>query len=273
MVPSPPRITLVTPSLNQAQFLEDTIRSVVFQHYPNLEYFVLDGGSTDGSIDIIRKYEQQLTYWRSCRDGGQAAAINEGFERATGEILGWVNSDDMLIPNSLFAVARAFAKYPRTEMIVGKSIIIDEDNKVTRPVCGLRPTYHSVLFWSTGAFTQPATFWRRSVMEQVGPLRPEFRLAFDCEFYLRLLRIGRSKWINDYLAAFRIHPDSITSTLKAERDREAMEFRYRLYGLGSWPAAFRSCAWMYYQARCRFFSGLFKLAVLTGLERVPIIES
>ncbi len=272
MLANPPRITVVTPSYNQAKFLDMTIRSVVDQDYPNLEYLVLDGGSTDGSVDVIRKYADRITYWRSEKDRGQAAAINEGFARATGAILGWVNSDDMLMPGSLLAVAEAFQRWPAVDMVVGKSIIIDQENRYVRPVLGLVPSFHSVLLWATGGFTQPATFWRRSTAERLGPLREDCPLTFDCEFYLRLLKSGRARRLNAYLAAFRLHPESITCTLLERRDQESLEMRHRLYGLGAWPPILQRFAWVYYQKRLRLFAGLFKALVLAGIERVPTVQ-
>src|ERR1039458_3148368 len=113
-----PRITIVTPSYNQSQFLEDTIRSVLTQNYPNVEYFVIDGGSTDGSVEIIKKYERWLTHWESVPDKGQADAILKGFARSTGDIVGWLNSDDLYLPGCLESVGTYYAEHPKTECVV-----------------------------------------------------------------------------------------------------------------------------------------------------------
>src|SRR5437762_483466 len=121
-----PRITIVTPSFNQAQFLEETIRSVLLQGYPNLEYIVMDGGSTDGSAEILEKYSPWIDHWVSEKDNGQADAIYRGFERATGEIIGWVNSDDLLLPGALAAHAEYFLRHHQAQLVMGGCLWIDE---------------------------------------------------------------------------------------------------------------------------------------------------
>lgn len=128
-MPSLPKISIVTPSYNQAQFLEETILSVLKQDYPNLEYIIMDGGSTDGSVDIIRKYEDKLAYWVSKPDKGQADAIYRGFEKSTGEILGWINSDDYYLPGAFNAVGRFFQLKPTTKFLVGNVLIVDSKGK------------------------------------------------------------------------------------------------------------------------------------------------
>ena len=126
-----PRISIVTPSYNQARFLEKTIRSVLDQEYPNLEYIVMDGGSDDGSVEILRRYSNRLTYWRSSRDDGQADAIKRGFTLATGDILGWVNSDDLLLPGSLEHVAHQFRQHRGADFLAGGFVPIDENGRAT----------------------------------------------------------------------------------------------------------------------------------------------
>src|SRR5512134_129792 len=125
-----PKISIVTPSFNQGKYLERTIRSVIEQDYPNLEYIIIDGGSTDESVEIIRKYEKHLAYWVSEPDRGQSHAINKGFDRATGEIFGWLNSDDWYVPGALKAVAEAFAANPEAGAVVGAGEMVDEEGKL-----------------------------------------------------------------------------------------------------------------------------------------------
>jgi glycosyltransferase involved in cell wall biosynthesis len=131
-----PKITVVTPSFNQAPFLEETIRSVLLQGYPNLEYIIMDGGSTDGSVEIIRKYEPWLTYWQSERDGGQAEAINNGWKRSTGYAITWLNSDDVLTPDSLMTSVQVLAAKDGPDMVYGDNTIIDENSTIHRRLAG-----------------------------------------------------------------------------------------------------------------------------------------
>jgi glycosyltransferase involved in cell wall biosynthesis len=173
-----PRITIVTPSYQQAHFLEQTIRSVLLQGYPNLEYIVLDGGSTDGSVEIIRKYEWWIDYWTSGKDGGQAEAIDRGFERATGELVAWQNSDDLYLPGALAAFGRLFARHPKTELAIGGCIWINADGTTARsrsgyPIYypGRRLSHREALLWGIGA-NQPATMYRRHAF-----LSPEASIA------------------------------------------------------------------------------------------------
>lgn len=263
-----PRISLVTTSFNQARFVEQTIRSVLAQGYPNLEYMVMDGGSTDGSPDIIQKYDRFLTYWTSGPDGGQAAALNEGFRRAHGDILGFVNSDDLLLPGALAAVAGFFASHPEVELLIGKSVIIDSENRILHLVSGLVPTYHSLLFWGTGGFTQPSSFWRRETFLAAGPFDPSLRFSFDYDFYLRLAARGRARHVDRYLAAFRKHPSAKSSTLQDLKGWEDALLQH-CHGLDRFPAWVRKSMRSYYSLRYLLHVGSFKLKVRMGMESLP----
>jgi glycosyltransferase involved in cell wall biosynthesis len=207
-----PRITIVTPSYNQVAFLENSILSVLRQEYPNCQYIIIDGGSTDGSIDIIKKYSAELSHWESGPDGGQAEAILKGFNIAQGEILGWVNSDDVLLPGCLRTVATGFTDDPEVIAIAGRSVFIDRAN---RPIGVIVPTtrrtWKDMLFWGHG-LAQMATFWRRSAYEAAGGLDTTFSFAFDYDLFVRLKRIGKIHLIRQYLAAFRLHPHQKTVT-------------------------------------------------------------
>ena len=165
-----PRITVVTPSFNQGRFLEDTIKSVLNQRYPNLEYMVMDGGSTDGSQAIIEKYVKHLAFWRSCPDQGQAAAINEGFCRSTGEILGWLNSDDLYEPGALFAVAAAYQVHPTARLIWGDCSLATEKGEIFWTKRAGNWTRSKVILGSS--LPQPATFITKPVMDEVGAGSP-----------------------------------------------------------------------------------------------------
>lgn len=233
-----PRITIVTPSFNQARFLERTIQSVLAQQYGDLEYVVMDGGSTDGSTEIIRRYADRLAHWESAPDRGQADAIYRGFERGTGQILGWVNSDDLLMPGCLDRVARWFQQHPHEEWLVGGSVLIGPDGALRRSRrglpeadLGLSVTYERLLLHNCGGFRQPATFWRRSAFLGVGGFDRQLRFCFDYDLYLRLAQRRPSGWLPRFLAAFRSHPASKTSTLNSifEQENELLWRRHGRY--------------------------------------------
>ena len=216
-----PRLTVVTPSYNQASYLERTIRSVLLQGYPNLEYIVIDGGSNDGSVEIIRKYERWITFWVSLPDNGQAAAINQGLKRATGAWLAWQNSDDIFYPGALAAVAMRSVVRPDADLIVGNVNLIDEDDRVLTDLRFVRPTFKALLAEGM-VLTNQAAFWRHHVHEQIGWLNEEMVCAFDYEWFLRVLEQRRADHIDSVLGGFRIHPQAKSSTISA-RCREERE--------------------------------------------------
>jgi glycosyltransferase involved in cell wall biosynthesis len=205
-----PKISIVTPSYNQGQFLERTILSVLNQGYSNLEYLILDGGSSDGSVEIIRRYADKLTYWKSAPDKGQSAAIADGFALASGDIIGWLNSDDMLMPNALINVANAFLAAPEICAVTGRCVIIDTDGKPFAVSIPIIRCWRSMLYLGSG-FYQMATFWKKSAYEAVGQLNAEMYFSFDADLFLRLRKYGQIEAINSYLAAYRSHKRSKTT--------------------------------------------------------------
>jgi GT2 family glycosyltransferase len=221
-----PRITVVTPSFNQAAYLEETVRSVLLQGYPNLEYIVMDGGSTDGSVEIIEKYSPWIAYWQSCPDGGQASAINAGWRRAGGELLTWLNSDDILMPRSLEAAACVLlAREAPAEMVYGDVILIDETSAHIRVRKAQHFHTYDVLVRAVNPAPQPGFLMRRSVFERVGPLDEALHFAMDFDYWVRMALEGvRPRYIRQSLAGFRQHPASKTSTQHLTRIRD----RYRI---------------------------------------------
>jgi len=164
-----PKITVVTPSFNQGRFLEQTILSVVGQDYPNLEYFVFDGGSTDDSVEVIRQHEAKITAWKSEADGGQAKAINQAFERSSGEIFCWINSDDFLLPGTLWRVARRLReRIDRPALIYGKALLFRESSEWGKVQI---PGLHDIeRLKKIDYIVQPSSFWTKSLWEKTGPL-------------------------------------------------------------------------------------------------------
>ena len=214
-----PLISLVTPSFNQAQFLEQTLLSVLNQDYPRLEYIVIDGQSVDGSADIIRRYNSQLKYWVSEPDHGQAAAINEGFSHSSGEILGWLNSDDVLAPDALDLVGRIFARYPQIAWLTGLGTIIDASNRRIRtssrtgkfPFFAKRGWYHGRLL---GFIRQESTFWRRGLWLQAGGhVNEELKYGIDFDLWQRFAAHADLVTVHAHIAGYRRHSEQKTFSL------------------------------------------------------------
>jgi glycosyltransferase involved in cell wall biosynthesis len=206
-----PHVSIVTPSFNQVQFVGHTIQSVLNQQYPNLEYIVIDGASNDGSQQVIAQVEERLTHWISEADKGQTEAINKGFRLTTGEIMGYLNSDDLLLPGALNTVADCFARRPDIDVIYGHRILIDEHGKAIGR--WILPPHTSLAYAWADFVPQETMFWRRSIWDQVGgQLDESFRFAMDWDLIARFSSIGaRFYRMPRYLAAFRVHAKQKTS--------------------------------------------------------------
>jgi len=203
-----PRITVVTPSFNQAKFLEETIRSVLLQDYPNLEYIVIDGGSTDGSIAIIQKYAPWITHWESHSDHGQSEAINRGLRAATGDIQCWINSDDYLAPGALADVAKTFLTDPKTDWVIGAATLLHSENQ-TAIRSARRLSKLELMNWTEcNWFCQQATFWRRSLLLKAGFLNESLHFVMDWELWLRFYAISLPRILDQPLAYYRFHKDA-----------------------------------------------------------------
>jgi glycosyltransferase involved in cell wall biosynthesis len=204
-----PKLSIVTPSYNQGAFLEATIRSVLLQGYPNLEYMIIDGGSSDESVEIIRKYERFLDYWVSEPDDGQTAAINQGLIRSTGDYLGWLNSDDLYAKGAFGKAIKAFLHHPESIVVHGNRILIDGRDQIFG--CSPLPAFNPL---QTGFIVCSETaFWTRSAMEIHGRLNQDFQFAMDLEFFSRLFLQGPFTKLDDYLGYFRCHGASKSSTI------------------------------------------------------------
>lgn len=200
-------ISIITPSFNQAQFLEETIRSVISQDHPTIEYIVMDGGSRDGSVDIIRRHADRIAHWQSGPDGGQAAAINAGWNRARGEVLAYLNSDDYYSTTSVLSlVARIFTEHPDVGLVHGQGHWVDRDGRILQTT-HTRPTAQSLVN-GLGSLPQPAVFIRRSALQRVGPLNESLHFALDKEFYLRVAGNFPFISLSQPLACLRLHGDS-----------------------------------------------------------------
>ena len=187
-----PKISIVTPSYNQGQFIEETIRSILLQGYPNLEYIIIDGGSTDNTIEIIKKYSAFLTYWVSEKDSGQSSAINKGLSMATGDIFCWINSDDMLSPNSLSNVAQLLNinKNPDPNWLIGGCEFISDDGTHITNVYPKKITFEDAIIWTENSFPQPAVFWNQAMWKSARKLNESWHYAMDFDLWLSMIKIS-----------------------------------------------------------------------------------
>jgi glycosyltransferase involved in cell wall biosynthesis len=217
--PAWPRISIITPSFNQAPFLERTIRSIHNQGYPNMEHIVIDGGSTDGSVDIIRKHENRFAYWHSEPDDGQCHAINTGAAKATGAFMTWINSDDILLPGSLNRIGELIQKHPDTDLFYGNQVEVDHMDQVTKRVYTIDFDLSDFLYEIHIIIHQQSAFWRTNIFRQLGGLN-DCAYAMDYDLFYRMIASG-VRWlrIEDFLAAFRMYPDSLTGTGEVARFR------------------------------------------------------
>jgi hypothetical protein len=226
-----PLISVVTPSWNQAGFIERTMKSVVDQGYPALEYIVRDGGSEDGTVDLLERYDDRLHKWVSAPDAGQADAINQGFAGASGEIMAWLNSDDLLMPGALHYVGRYFREHPEVDVVYGQRILIDEsDREIGRWI--LPRHDDAVLPWADYV-PQETMFWRRRAWERSGArLDPSFQFALDWDLILRFREAGAVfHRVPRFLGAFRIHEEQKTSSIIGDRGMMEMGWlRERVLG-------------------------------------------
>jgi len=206
-----PKISIITPTLNQGKYLKQTIDSVLSQNYPNLEYIVMDGGSTDETIEILRTYGAKLR-WISKKDKGQADAINTGMEMASGEILAFINSDDYYLPGVFDLVAKKFSQ-TECQWLTGDYFIVDKDDHKIQALTILYKKFwrnfsSSTLLSVLNYINQPSTFWSRNLWEKSGPLDSSLKFAIDYDFWMRTIKISLPYITNQPLSAFRIHKSS-----------------------------------------------------------------
>ncbi|MDH5610392.1 MAG: glycosyltransferase [Cyclobacteriaceae bacterium] len=224
-----PKISIVTPTFNQGDFIEETICSVLDQNYPNLDYVIIDGGSTDQTVETIRKYEKHLTYWVSEPDKGQSDAINKGFEKCTGDIFNWLNSDDLLMPGALNEVATWFND-PSLHILSGSEYHFDHAGEVFRHGSLLYPSVEESMFY--GVIYQPSTFWRVDALRPLLPLNANLHFLMDSEIWVRYLvhnGQGGIKKTGTPLAKFRIHGESKTTSQQEGFLQERWDIRGELF--------------------------------------------
>jgi glycosyltransferase involved in cell wall biosynthesis len=256
-----PLVSIVTPSYNQASFLEETIRSVLDQDYEPIEYVVVDGGSTDGSVEIIRRYEDRLAWWTSEPDGGQPQGLNKGFDRSHGQLMGFLNSDDTLLPGAVTRLVAALDRDPEALVAYGDALYVDEPGGETRygksRVWGVGPMARA----ATGTVMQPASLWRRRAWELAGPFDDSYQVWFDVLFFLNVARFGSAAYLEEPLATYRLHPESKTAHATGiSHTEELMRVADEFFGSPELPEElrpharaaraihYRRAAWGYYSS-------------------------
>jgi glycosyltransferase involved in cell wall biosynthesis len=212
-----PKISIITPSFNQAAYLEECIDSVLSQNYPAMEYIILDGGSTDGSVDIIRKYEKHLAWWTSEKDSGQADAINRGMRRASGEIVCWQNSDDYYLPGALLTVGTEASRRADMDVFFGNVLLVNERGTTIREMREQPFSVDHLIYYDWNISSQSA-FWRSSVVARFGYLRNS-PVGFDWEWFIRLGRGGcKFHFMPRTFGAYRLHGESKLSLVSGRQD-------------------------------------------------------
>lgn len=226
-----PKISIITPSYNQGKYIEETIRSVLLQGYPNLEYIIIDGGSTDNSVEIIKKYQKWVKYWVSEKDEGQSHAINKGAKYATGELMGWLNSDDKYFENTFNVIADLYRTFPNHVAYAGvcekKYIDTNKENELIHP---RNLTQNSLCNWGKDGFLyQPACLFKRSTFMEVGMLNQGLHNAMDQELWVKLAGVGEFAVTDEIIAQALIHKDMKTLKYIDRRDVESISIAVK-YG-------------------------------------------
>lgn len=214
-----PLVSIITPSFNQARYLEATIQSVLSQDYPYIEYMVIDGASTDDSVEIIRKYQDRFVYWASEKDSGQADAINKGLSRATGEIIAWLNSDDYYLPNTISRVVKTFNENPNVLMVYGDVLAVDEHGQAINALKYKQLSLeHLLCFQIIG---QSSVFFQRKAYEKTGELDPTFNFLLDHQLWIRIAQQGKILHVPHIWSAARYHAEAKNRARAAEFGQEA----------------------------------------------------
>jgi glycosyltransferase involved in cell wall biosynthesis len=259
-----PKISIVTPSFNQGGFIEETIRSVVMQGYPNLEYFIIDGGSTDNTIDILKKYDNSITKWVSEPDRGQTHAINKGIGYAKGDIIAYICSDDFYIQGSFKTAALYFAGHPEVAMIYGNLIHINKQGEVIEKVKNNDFDYDQLLSWIL-YIPQPSTFLRRTVIQEIGLFDEHLDLAMDFDYWIRVGLNHKIHHISEYLACDRVYPETKTLSKYSDSIDEHIYIRDKLFSGKSIPDEIL-------KNKSRYYGSVYYFAARGHLFRTKIIS-
>lgn len=261
-----PKISIVTPSYNQGQFLERTILSVLNQNYPNLEYIIIDGGSSDNSVEIIKKYEKYLGYWVSEKDDGQADALKKGFAIASGDILAWLNSDDFYLDNTFKKVANVF-KTSDADVVYGDEYLIDKDDAIIgerRQFPFPKSLGSAFLIYGGFGIYQPASFWSRKLYRKVGGINPSYNFAMDTDLFIRFaLEKPHFEYLKGHVVCFRFHDSSKSCTIRhiglKEKNNQIKQYGSKVYKIFRNRFLMRNLGRFYLLWQIRNCNGLYLL--------------
>ena len=223
-----PKISIITVSFNQGQFIEDNILSVINQNYPNIEHIIIDAGSTDGTLDILKKHDKHLN-WVSEPDKGQSDGLNKGFKKATGDIIGWFNSDDRITLGALHKVAHFFMEHPEEIAVVGNQVIIDEQGNKIKTIHSRSYSFDYLINHARG-ITQNSTFFKRSVFDRIGYIDETLHYAMDRDLFIRIAKVKTMSYLAENLGEFRIQPDAKTAEGSYKFAKELIKIRKKYKG-------------------------------------------
>ncbi|MBO3457605.1 glycosyltransferase [Aetokthonos hydrillicola Thurmond2011] len=219
-----PSISVVIPSFNQGQYIEETLLSVIGQQYPNLEILVIDGGSTDNTVEILEQYSSHISYWHSKPDKGQADAINQGMSLSSGDVVCWLNSDDMYLPGTLLDVGKRFiGRTNKSHLIYGAAVTIDESGKTLDSTAQTGAPFEQFRLTYLDFIVQPSSFWTRTLWEQTGNLNIKYNYILDWDWFIRASKLIEFEYIQKFYSIYRFHPLHKTSNGGAKRREEILE--------------------------------------------------
>ncbi len=219
-----PLISVVIPSFNQGQYIEETILSVLGQNYPKLEIIALDGGSTDNTVEILEKYSDKLSYWHSRKDNGQADAINQGMNLSSGDVLCWLNSDDMYLPGTLIDIGKRFSgRVNECHLVYGSAVAINQLDGKLDSAAELAAPFDAFKLTYFDYMVQPSSFWTRRLWESTGQLDTSYRYVLDWEWFIRASQISEFEYVPKFYSIYRYHPLHKTSAGGGDRSKEIVE--------------------------------------------------
>jgi glycosyltransferase involved in cell wall biosynthesis len=219
-----PSISVVIPSFNQGQYIEETLLSVIGQQYPNLEILVIDGGSTDNTVEILEKYSSQISYWHSKPDQGQADAINQGMNLSSGDVVCWLNSDDMYLPGTLLDVGKRFiGRTHESHLIYGAAVTIDQSGKTLESSYQTAAPFEKFKLTYLDFIVQPSSFWTRTLWERTGMLNIKYNYILDWDWFIRASKLTEFEYVRKFYSIYRFHPLHKTSNGGAKRREEILE--------------------------------------------------
>lgn len=240
-----PSISVVIPSFNQGEFIEETILSVVGQQYPNLEVLVIDGGSTDNTIEIIEKYTEKISYWHSKKDKGQADAINQGMNLCSGDIVCWLNSDDVYLPGTLLDIGKKFVgRSEENYLIYGGAVTINQSNEPISSGCQTAAPLEKFRLTYEDFIVQPSSFWTRKLWQSVGELNIDYNYVLDWEWFIRASKIAEFEYVRRFYSVYRYHPGHKSSNGGIRRRKEILDVVTK-YSSDYWINLYLECEKFY----------------------------